>query len=643
MLSDILQGLNPKQVEAVTHGEGPLLILAGAGSGKTTVLTRRVAYLIAQGVSPWSILAITFTNKAADELKNRIRDLLGEEANGVWAMTFHAACARILRSEFPAVGRTGNFSIVDESDQLRLMKQVLKEMDLSEKQYPPAGILRSISRAKDELKGPSEYARAAATFYETKVAQAYQMYQKKLEEQDSLDFDDLIMQAVRLFQDRPDVLAKYQARFRHILVDEYQDTNRAQYELARLLASAHPHNIAVVGDDDQSIYTFRGADIRNILEFERDYPGCRVVKLEQNYRSTQVILDGAWNVVSNNTMRKDKRLWTARQGGVPITVYAASDEEDEARFVAGEVERLILDGIPPSSIAVLYRVNAQSRHFEEEFVARRLPYTVLSGRRFYERKHIKDALCYLRLIFNPKDASSLDRIINEPPRGLGPAAFSRIAAFAGEAGVSLIEALCSADSIKGLTSVQRKAASGLGLVLKDIAAKVDSRPLHHTLNDVLERTGYLGYLEGQDPRDSQGRLEDLDELMVAARVAHENGESLQDFLERCSLASDQDNYDEGRQACVLGTLHSAKGLEFRAVFLVGLQEGLLPHVRSMDDERQIEEERRLMYVGMTRAKELLCLSFSWTREMNVGPSRTVVSRFISEIPRQLLEVRTWEG
>lgn len=642
---DVLQGLNPKQVEAVTHGEGPLLILAGAGSGKTTVLTRRVAHLISQGAPSWSVLAITFTNKAADELKTRIKALLDDEGKGVWAMTFHAACVRILRAEFPALGRSGSFSILDDSDQSKIMKQVLREMDLSEKQYPPSGILRSISRAKDELRDPDAYSKNALTFFETKVAQAYRLYQKKLAEQESLDFDDLIMQTVLLFQDHPEVLARYQNRWRHLLVDEYQDTNHAQYELTRLLASAPPHNISVVGDDDQSIYTFRGADIRNILEFERDYPNCHVVKLEQNYRSTQVILDGAYNVVSQNAMRKDKRLWTSSEGGLPITLYAAQSGEDEARFVAGEVEALAVSGLPLSSCAILFRTNAQSRLFEEAFVDRGLPYSILSGRRFYERKHNRDAIAYMRLLLNPRDFVSLERIINEPPRGLGPAAFTKIAAHSRDTGSTLVESLEAAASIKGLTAPQKKSATELGEVFSDVAAKSAAQPLHHTLNEVLERAGYLRYLDAQGTAESQGRLEDLDQLMVSARVfAEGEGErGLAEYLEQIALVSDQDSYDEKREACVMGTFHSAKGLEFQVVFLVGIEEGLLPHSRSLIDERQLEEERRLMYVGMTRAKKQLYLTFSWSRETNVGLSRMRVSRFVSEIPRELLEVKTWEG
>lgn len=639
--TDVLQGLNPKQMEAVTYTDGPLLILAGAGSGKTTVLTRRVAYLITKGTPPGSILAITFTNKAANELKSRIESLLGERGKGVWAMTFHSACVKILRAELPGLGRSGRFTIVDSDDQSKIMRRVLRELDLNEKQYTPSGLLHAISAAKDNLRGPSEYAKTALTFYETKVAQAYALYQKKLREQDGMDFDDLIMETVVMFQDYPEILAKYQWRFAHILVDEYQDTNRAQYVLTRLLASAH-RNIAVVGDDDQSIYTFRGADIRNILEFEKDYPECRVVKLEQNYRSTQVILDGAFHVVRNNLERKDKRLWTAKQGGLPITLYAAQSGEDEARFVASEIERLANQGVPLRSCAILYRTNAQSRLFEEAFVERGIPYAVLSGRRFYERKHIKDVLGYLRLLLNPRDITSFERIVNEPPRGLGPVALRKIMEHGAQAGLDLVQALAAARDVKGLNAAQKKAASELGTVLSETSLKAREQPIHHTLKYVMEKTGYLAYLEGQGTPESRERLDDLEELMASVRIFSEAGGDLESYMEQCALISDQDTYDEAKDACVMGTLHSAKGLEFEAVFLVGMEEGILPHARSTGDERQIEEERRLLYVGMTRAREILYMTFSWSREMSMGLGRSRVSRFISEIPRELLEVRTWE-
>lgn len=637
----VLLGLNPRQVEAATHVEGPLLILAGAGSGKTTVLTRRVAYIIASGWEPWSILAITFTNKAANELKTRIAALLGEQGEGVWAMTFHSFCARVLRAEFPGIGRSGRFSIADDSDQLKVMKACLKELNLSEKQYPPRGILHAISNAKDELMGPDEYAARASTFYETKVAQAYSLYKRKLLDMDALDFDDLLMETVLLFRGNPRILKKYQERFQHILVDEYQDTNRAQYELTKLLAASH-RRIAVVGDDDQSIYTFRGADIRNILDFERDYPECKVVKLEQNYRSTQVILDGAFNVVKHNLERKDKRLWTSKKGGLPITVYAGQSAEDEARFVVSEIERLVGEGLPLSSCAILYRTHAQSRSFEEAFINAGVPYTVLAGFRFYERKHIRDAVSYLRLLAYPKDRLSLERVANEPPRGLGPAAIEKIVRYAQEQDVGLVDAMCSAESIKGLARPQKKGALELGTALMEMRRAASSLPLGQLLHDTLEKTGYLEALRNEGTSESQSRLEDLSELMGSLRQYDEMENPLYSFLENCSLASDQDSYDEKKESCVMGTLHSAKGLEFEAVFLVGLEEGLLPHSRALLDERQLEEERRLMYVGMTRAKLRLYLTFAFARNGYLGPTRTRVSRFIAEIPRELLEVRTWE-
>ena len=642
-LSDkILEGLNPRQIEAVTHTQGPLLILAGAGSGKTTVLTRRIAYLIARGVSPGSILAITFTNKAANELKSRIEALLGDRAKDIWAMTFHAACARILRTEFPAVGRSGRFSILDAQDQIRIMRQVLKELNLSERQYPPSGILRMISGAKDNLLGPEEYAKRATTFYETRVAQAYRAYQDKLNEQDGLDFDDLIMQTVILLRDNPAIREKYQRRFSHILVDEYQDTNRAQYVLTKILADGHK-NIAVVGDDDQSIYTFRGADIRNILEFEKDYPSCHVVKLEQNYRSTQVILDGAYHVVSRNFFRKDKRLWTAKKGGKPILVYASLNEEDEARFVADEILKLLSPSRSFSSFAILYRTHAQSRTFEDVFMERGIPYSILGGLRFYERKEIKDAISYLRLIAYPKDYVSLERVINEPPRGIGPASVRKIIDYAAREGISLVDALSRASSIKGLSQKARKSAEELGNTLASVCERADTMPLHEMLAEILDRTGYRRFLEAEGTQESLGRLENLDELLASLRVFSASGKGLYEYLESQTLVSDQDMYDEKKDACVMMTLHAAKGLEFDVVFMVGMEEGLLPHARSIGDERQIEEERRLCYVGMTRAKEMLYLTFASHRETYLGTNSTRVSRFLQEIPRDLMEIRTWES
>lgn len=634
---EILKGLNEPQKQAVTHMNGPLLILAGAGSGKTTVLTRRVAYLISQGVKPWSILAITFTNKAANELKSRIQAILGERAAGIWAMTFHAACLRILRTEYPAIGKPGRFSIMDSQDQIRIMRQVLKEMNLSEKQYNPSSILRSISSAKDKLWGPGTLAKEASSFYETKVAQAYVLYQRRLAELNGMDFDDLIMQAVLLLKGNGQIREKYQDKFRHILVDEYQDTNRAQYELTKILAASH-RNLAVVGDDDQSIYKFRGADLRNILDFEKDYPSCKVVKLEENYRSTQVILDGAYHVVSKNYFRKDKRLWTSRKGGSPIVVSISRDQNEEAQFVAEEILRLSATR-PLGSIAALYRTHAQSRNLEDAFMRVGIPYTIVGGLRFYERKEIKDAISYLRLIAYPRDYISLERIINEPPRGLGPVSVRRIIDYADEKGLSITEALCRASEIPRLTRPGKKAAEELGAILKDVS-EVENMPTHEIMAVILENTGYRRRLLNKDSRENESRLENLEELLVSMRLSASKGETLYDYLENQALASAQDMYDEDKDACVMMSLHAAKGLEFDVVFIVGMEEGLLPHARSIGDANQIEEERRLCYVGMTRAKELLYLTLAAYRETYYGTNLTGISRFIKEIPEDLLEMHT---
>ncbi|MGI6163002.1 MAG: ATP-dependent helicase [Bacillota bacterium] len=636
----ILAGLNKQQKEAVTHINGPLLILAGAGSGKTTVLTRRVAYLISQGVKPWSILAITFTNKAANELRSRIQSVLGPKAEGVWAMTFHATCARILRTEYPSIGKSGRFSIMDSQDQIRIMRQVLKEMNLSERQFTPSSMLRLISSAKDKLWSPQDMAKNAVSFFETKVSQAYALYQQRLSAVDAMDFDDLIMQAVMLLKNNRQVREKYQSKFQYILVDEYQDTNRAQYELTRILAASHK-NLAVVGDDDQSIYNFRGADLRNILEFEKDYPSCKTVKLEENYRSTQVILDGAYHVVSRNYFRKDKRLWTSRKGGGLITVFAGQDQDDEAQFVAQEVLKLS-SGRPLGSMAVLYRTHAQSKSIEDAFMRIGIPYTIVGGLRFYERKEIKDAISYLRIIAYPRDYVALERVINAPPRGLGPASLKKIIAYADEKSLTIVEAFCQASSISGLTRPGKKAAGELGTILREVS-DIENLPIHGIMAHILDHTGYRRWLQADDTDESQSRLENLDELLISMKASAARGQNLYEYLEDQALISDQDMYDETQDACVMMSLHAAKGLEFDVVFLVGMEEGILPHARSIGDENQIEEERRLCYVGMTRAKELLYLTLATQRETYLGTNLNGVSRFLREIPEDLLEVRAWHG
>ncbi|MBE3519361.1 MAG: UvrD-helicase domain-containing protein [Firmicutes bacterium] len=660
----ILAGLNPAQVEAVTHEEGPLLILAGAGSGKTTVLIRRVAWLLNRGVDPSNILAITFTNKAADELKGRLVELLGDAVRGIWAMTFHSACARILRASLAqlaseaegrasrssskssggtgSIGVSPNFAIADASDQLALVRKVLKDLDLSERQYPPRSFLNAISRAKDELIGPEEFARRAVGFYESKVAEVYKGYQRKLIELDLMDFDDLIFNTVKLFEENPAILRRYQERFQHILVDEYQDTNHAQYVLVKLLAGLH-RNLAVVGDDDQSIYTFRGADIRNILEFEKDYPDAHVVRLEQNYRSTQVILDAAYHVISKNYYRKEKRLWTSKKGGLPITVYAAENPTDEAQYVASELLALAKKGVPLGSAVILYRTHAQSRPFEEVFVREGIPYSVVGSLRFYDRKEIKDALSYLRLVVYPRDYLSLERIINEPPRGLGPSSLERISRYAAETGKDLVQALLEAHLVPGLKKPQIDQAQALGRILRDLGARGENAPPDEILQEVLQASGYRGYLEREGTPEALERLENLDELLAAARAFRAQGGTLGAFLDQLALVSDQDTYRQRADVCTMMTLHAAKGLEFPVVFMVGMEEGSLPHIRSLGDQKQLEEERRLCYVGMTRAKEKLYLTFSMTKWGSLGSQPCEVSRFLRDVPEKLLDIRGGGG
>lgn len=554
-------------------------------------------------------------------------------------MTFHAACLRILRTEYQALGKNARFSIMDAQDQLRIIRQVLKEMNLSERQYNPSSMLRIISSAKDKLWDPGVLARNAVSFFETKAAQAYALYQKKLSELNGMDFDDLIMKTVLLLRDNKQIREKHQNKFQYILVDEYQDTNRAQYELTKVLAASHK-NLAVVGDDDQSIYNFRGADLRNILEFEKDYPSCKVVKLEQNYRSTQVILDGAYHVVSNNYFRKDKRLWTARKGGAPISVVVTRNQDEEAQFVADEILRLSATR-PLGSIAVLYRTHAQSRNFEDAFMRAGIPYTIVGGLRFYERKEIKDAIAYLRLIAYPNDYISLERIINEPPRGLGPASVRRIMDYAEQNGLSIIDALCKAPDIPRLTGPQKAAAEELGIILKDVS-DVENIPTHEMMAHILENTGYTRRLLSVDSPENEARLENLQELLVSMRLSASRGETLYDYLENQALASDQDMYDENKDVCVMMSLHAAKGLEFDVVFMVGMEEGLLPHARSIGDDNQIEEERRLCYVGMTRAKEILYFTLAAYRDSYYDTYLTGISRFIKEIPQDLLEFQAFD-
>ncbi len=635
--SSILDGLNPQQKEAATHLSGPVLVLAGAGSGKTRVLTHRFAHLVSRGVDPSRILAITFTNKAAGEMKSRLRSIVGTLGRDAWVSTFHSACVRILRRDYDKIGGKRNFTIFDTDDQLTVVREALKELNLNDKKYSPHAVLATISRAKNNLQDPAGMAKGAAGFFEERCAEVYRIYQRKLRESGALDFDDLLFETVRLLRERPDVLDHYRKLFQYILVDEYQDTNRAQYEIVNMLAAEH-RNVFVVGDDDQGIYKFRGADIRNILEFERDYPDSKVIKLEQNYRSTQSILDAAWHVIKNNASRMEKRLWTRSGPGQPVIYYRAPDQLTEAVFVSGEIRRIRETfGLPYSSFAVLYRTHAQSRTFEQVFLSANIPYSIVGGLRFYERKEIKDVLAYLRLIENPADVVSLRRAVNSPKRGLGEKSVERVVAFASTQGITALEAMGRACEIEGLqSSAARKAMELYNLIgsLKESAG----RGLFLLIDNILQRTGYLASLEAEGTIEATTRVENLKELLnVAREFESAAGENAVDaFLESVALTTDADSYDESQETVAMMTLHTAKGLEFPVVFMTGMEEGLFPHMRSIGDEEELEEERRLCYVGMTRAKELLYLTGARGRMMYGEMMPAIESRFIKEIPDGLL-------
>jgi len=633
---DILANLNEPQREAVCHTEGPLLILAGAGSGKTRVLTHRIAHLIAQGVAPWQILAVTFTNKAAGEMKERVAGLIGPAANSMWVSTFHSACVRILRQDIEALGFEKNFVVFDTQDQLIVIKNILKAKNLSDKTYHPKALLSSISSAKNELITVDDYQHKAADHWENITADVYKEYQKRLRSNNGLDFDDLIMLTVRLFREVPEVLERYQERFRYIMVDEYQDTNHAQYELINRLASKY-QNLCVVGDDDQSIYSFRSADIRNILEFERDFPQVKVIKLEQNYRSTKNILHVANEIIKNNRGRKSKQLWTENYEGEKILLYQADDERDEARFVAEEIGRLVREeNRKYSDFALLYRTNAQSRSFEEAMMGRNVPYRVIGGTRFYERKEIKDILAYLRLVYNPVDKVSLGRIINVPKRGIGDASLERFLYFLEDNQYTVLEGFEHIAEIPSLTNRGIKPLQEFQLLLQNWIDRRDTLSVKELAEHILQTSGYLMELRNEGTIEAQGRLENLDEFIALAVDFERNSDdkSLAAFLETVALVADIDNYEVDSDAVVMMTLHSAKGLEFPAVFLVGLEEGLFPHSRSLMENRELEEERRLCYVGITRAKQRLYITHANMRTMYGNFNNSIPSRFLMELPKE---------
>jgi DNA helicase-2/ATP-dependent DNA helicase PcrA len=666
---DLLSGLNPIQAEAVTHPGGPLLIVAGAGSGKTRVLTHRIAWLMAeQGVSPFEILAITFTNKAADEMRSRVQELVGPVARRMWVSTFHSACARILRRDAGRLGYRSSFSIYDQADAVRLTGYVVRDLGLDAKKFPPRQVHATISAAKNELIDFETYAAQAGSIFERKIAEVYREYQQRLLSASAMDFDDMLVVTVNLLQAFPDLLSWYQHRFAHILVDEYQDTNRAQNELILLLGGSH-HNVTVVGDSDQSIYRFRGADIRNILQFEEAFPDATVVVLEQNYRSSQTVLDAANGVIANNLQRKPKALWTEAGNGELIVRYHAEDEHDEGSWLAGEVHRLhrTRNGVDGDGrtyawgdIAVFYRTNAQSRAIEEELVRRGIPYKVVGGTRFYDRREIKDLLAYLRATTNPADEVSLRRIANVPKRGVGDTSVERVERWGREHHVGFGAALAHA----GDAGVSGRALAGIADLLSlladlrtlaDPAPEADRRGPAALVEMILERTGYLGEDAGRgggagsgggtgvgrdavEPTvEAAGRIENMEELLGSARES----EDLDTFLEQVSLVSDADELDGDESKVVLMTLHTAKGLEFPVVFLVGLEDGVFPHLRSLGEPDELEEERRLAYVGITRARERLYLSHAWCRSLWGQTQYNPPSRFLREIPDNL--VRTAEG
>ena len=665
-IDSLLSGLNPEQRAAVVHEGSPLLIVAGAGSGKTRVLTHRIAYLLAaRGVAPQEILAITFTNKAAGEMAARVAALVGPQARFMWVMTFHSACVRILRREAKRFGYPSSFSIYDQADSQRLMALACRELDLDAKQFPPKAMAAAVSNLKNELVDYETFASRAQTARDRALAEAYSEYQRRLVAAGAMDFDDLIMVTVNLFQAMPEVAEQYRRRFRHVLVDEYQDTNHAQYILVRELVSggaplfnssrtvggapqadAIPApELCVVGDADQSIYAFRGATIRNIVEFEEDYPDATVILLEQNYRSTQNILAAANAVVSQNRSRKPKNLWSDQGAGPPIVGYVADNEHDEAAFVAEEVDRLADAGeATPGQVAVFYRTNAQSRVFEEVFIRVGLPYRVVGGVRFYERREVRDLLAYLRLIANPADEVSLRRVLNVPKRGIGDRAEEYVAAYAQRERITFAQALARPASVPGLAARSAAAIEGFNALIGEFRELAETGPVAELAEAVLERTGYTESLESSSDLQDASRVENLKELVSVAREfdgSHDAG-TLAEFLEQVSLVADADEIPEGEDhggLVTMMTLHTAKGLEFPVVFLTGLEEEVFPHQRSLTNPKELEEERRLAYVGITRAEQRLYLTRALARNWYGRPSFHRQSRFLGEIPPGLIEWR----
>lgn len=649
--TELLNGMNPRQKEAVLHTKGPLLLMAGAGSGKTRVLTHRIAYLIEEKeVNPWNILAITFTNKAAKEMKERVNKILEYGGEEVWVSTFHSMCVRILRRDVDFIGYNRNFTIIDSSEQLSLMKRILKELNIDPKKYDPRSILGTVSQAKNSLQTPQDFAKMQGSYYEEITAKCYAAYQKELQYNQCMDFDDLIMNTIRLFEEHPDSLTYYQNKFHYIHVDEYQDTNHAQYTLVNLLAKRF-RNLCVVGDADQSIYGWRGADMQNILDFEKDYPDASVILLEQNYRSTKNILSAANQVIENNSNRKPKNLWTENREGNKITYYRADNERDETRFIVDRMQEEIRENQRDyGDFAILYRTNAQSRVMEETLLKANIPYKMVGGHKFYDRKEIKDILAYLNVIANPQDSISFERIVNSPKRGIGPGSIEKLRNFATMHQWPLLEAAQNVD----LANISGKAGQQLdafGEMISEVTQMLPYLTVTELTKEILERSGYLEDLKIQNTLESQARLENLEEFLTVTQEfdkqfekqneedADAPDEKLTVFLNDLALVSDIDNLEEETTQVTLMTLHAAKGLEFPVVFLIGLEEGVFPLSRALMEESELEEERRLAYVGITRAEESLYLTNAFSRTLYGRTQYNRPSRFVEEIDQELLDIQ----
>jgi DNA helicase-2/ATP-dependent DNA helicase PcrA len=644
---ELLADLNPAQREAVLHVDGPLLVVAGAGSGKTRVLTHRVAHLIgAHGIKPNEILAITFTNKAATEMRERLERMLGHTARAIWILTFHAACGRMLRREAERLGYRSNFTIYDQADQVRLVKACLEELGKDPKRFTPRGIHSQISNAKNQLITPDEYTARVSSFRDQTVAEVYELYQRRLFRSNAVDFDDILMLTVQVLERFPEARERWQTAFRHVLVDEYQDTNHAQYRFLQLLAEKH-RNVFAVGDPDQSIYAFRGADIRNILDFERDFGGAGVVALEQNYRSTNRILEAANAVIDNNRDRKPKRLWSELGEGDPVEVVEVEDEHAEARFVAAEIARQVESGTSASEIAVFYRTNAQSRVLEDVLVRQGVPYQVIGGPRFYERAEIRDAVAYLAVLNNTDDAVALMRIANRPRRGIGDTSIRKMVTHAESLGISLWDATADPEAA-GVAGASARAIRGFRNVMESLMSAAQELPVDELVQAVLERSGTLEAYEAERTIEARGRIENLEELVGSAQEYRRRVDepTLAGFLEEVQLQSDQDTLVADEAQVTLMTIHNAKGLEYRIVFLIGMEEGIFPHARSIEDN-EVEEERRLAYVGMTRAMERLTLTHTTARSLYGRREYNLPSRFLDELPatvaRERLRPASWAG